>query len=493
MAVCCCWASLAESVAYALSGPRAAPLRLLAPSRPPIHCFALTVKSGGATFLRLRRILIYVICVSIVMVTWSAFAQAGQCNLQVQLLILLDGNGPIWPEAGLVQDASGAFYGTSERGGPLDDGSVFKITPEGILSALVFFDNDSFYPATALTQISNDCFLGTTESEIFKIDSMGDLSNVFTFNLTNGTQPMGDLLFAKDGNLYGSTFYSQPGNGTLFKMTLASDFTTIVNFDYTNGAGPNGLLAEGDNGSLFGETSRGGAYGSGTIFEYSVSGGLTTLYSFTNGADGNYPWGGLLRTVGGDLYGVTSSGGQFGQGTVFQFSTNGGMTILAALDGTNGSYPQARLVQGADGAFYGTTLAGGTFNAGTVFRIDALGNLTTLGVFDGTNGNSCCAPLMIAQDGNLYGTTLGGGHYDYGTVFRLVAPPVVGVTSTLAGPPTLTWNSFSGAHYRIDSSPTLMQNWISLTNCVATGSNTSFAIANIGELQQFYRVVLLPW
>ena len=443
-------------------------------------------------FVGLKTCFIYAICVFIVIVNWCTLAQGEQGNLQVQILTIFDGSGPVWPEAGLVQDASGAFYGTSDRGGQYDTGSVFKITPEGIVSPLFFFDSYSFYPVTALTQISNDCFFGTTEAEIFRIDSMGDLSNVFAFNLTNGTQPMGDLLFARDGNLYGSTFYSQPCNGTLFEMTLAGDFTTIVNFDYTNGAGPNGPLAEGDNSCFFGETSSGGGYGSGTIFEYTASGGLTTLYSFTNGADGNYPWGGLVQNVDGEFYGVANSGGQFGKGTVFEFSTNKGLTILASFDGTNGSYPQARLVQGADGTFYGSTVLGGTFNAGTVFRIDALGNLTTVSVFDGTNANSCCAPLMMAQDGNLYGTTLGGGPYDYGAVFRLVVPPAVGVINTL-GEPVLTWKSFAGAHYRIDSSPALTQDWNPLTNCVATGSNTSFAIANIGGLQQFYRVVLLPW
>ncbi|HEV7925732.1 MAG TPA: choice-of-anchor tandem repeat GloVer-containing protein [Verrucomicrobiae bacterium] len=442
----------------------------------------------------LRTILKQVLRALILMVTCSAIVEAQGTNVQVQLVTLFDSNGPIGPEAGLVQDSSGAFYGTTKFGGPyFDTGSVFKITPDGVVDTLVFFDNYAFYPVTGLTQISNGLFVGTTEGTIFKIDSMGDFSNVFTLNYdTNGTQPMGDLLFSKDGNLYGSTYYSGSGNGTLFKMTLSGGFTTLVNFDYTNGGGPNGRLLEADDGCLYGETSRGGSNGWGTIFKYDGSAGLATLYSFTDGDDGSYPSGGLIQTTNGDFYGVTASGGQFGEGTVFQFRTNAGLTTLISFDGTNGSYPQARLIQGSDGAFYGTTLAGAAFNAGTVFRIDAFGNLTTLGVFDGTNANASYAGLIMAQDGNLYGTTSGGGFHDSGTVFRLVTPPSVTVVNSAGQSTTLTWNSFPGAHYRVDGTSSVNSTWAPFTNFISAGAYTSLAITHSG-LEQFYRVVLLPW
>jgi uncharacterized repeat protein (TIGR03803 family) len=425
----------------------------------------------------------------------SASAQPAQTELRVQLLSLFQSSGPIGPEAGLVQDASGAFFGTSKFGGPqFDTGSVFKVSADGIVMPLIYFDNSAFYPVTALTQVSNDCFYGTTEGTIFKIDSEGNLTNIWNFsNLTNGTEPQGDLLYARDGNLYGSAFYSQSGGGTLFKTTLSGDLTTIAYFNDTNGWGPTGRLVEASDECLYGVTDRGGSYEWGTIFKYSSTGGLTTLYSFTGGLDGQFPSGGLLQVASGDLYGVTSWGGQYGFGTLFRFSTNTGLTTLYAFDGTNGANPSAALTQGPDGALYGTTLAGATSNGGTVFCVDSSGALSTIAVFDGTNANASYASLVVAHDGNLYGTTSGGGYNDCGTIYRIVTQPQLRLEKLTVGGPFLSWSSFAGATYRIDTSSGVDGNWIALTNVSADSEITSYAITNGSGSQQFYRVVLLPW
>ena len=94
----------------------------------------------------------------------------------------------------------------------------------------------------------------------------------------------------------------------------------------------------------------------GTVFKISTNGALTSLYSFTGGNDGANPVAGLVQGSDGNFYGTTSGGGTNDAGTVFKISTNGALTSLYSFTGGNdGAYPYAGLVQGSDGNFYGTT------------------------------------------------------------------------------------------------------------------------------------------
>jgi uncharacterized repeat protein (TIGR03803 family) len=58
-------------------------------------------------------------------------------------LVEFDGNGPgakgKQPEAGLAQGSDGNFYGTTFGGGATDQGTVFKMTPAGVLTTLAEF------------------------------------------------------------------------------------------------------------------------------------------------------------------------------------------------------------------------------------------------------------------------------------------------------------------------------------------------------------------
>jgi uncharacterized repeat protein (TIGR03803 family) len=82
-----------------------------------------------------------------------------------------DGQFPLYEY--LVQGLDGNFYGTTEYGGdltceaPLGCGTVFKITPAGMLTTLYSFCaktgcSDGILPVAGLVQATNGNFYGTT-------------------------------------------------------------------------------------------------------------------------------------------------------------------------------------------------------------------------------------------------------------------------------------------------------------------------------------------
>jgi uncharacterized repeat protein (TIGR03803 family) len=203
----------------------------------------------------------------------------------------------------------------------------------------------------------------------------------------------------------------------------AQSFKTLVNFDGTDGSNPLASLTQGTNGNLYGTTFLGGeskfCRRCGTIFSVTTAGKLTS-HNFCLQAgctDGSNPYAGLLLATDGNLYGVTSSGGVSGDGTIFKITPGGKFTTLHSFDSTNGADPLVALVEGTDGNLYGTTRLGGSNGLGTFFRITLGGTFTKLHDFD-MSGNGPSG-LVQATNGNFYGTTSGGGTHNSGTVFRI--------------------------------------------------------------------------
>jgi uncharacterized repeat protein (TIGR03803 family) len=313
-----------------------------------------------------------------------------------------DGLGPY---AALVQGASGDGYGTTEFGGTgtgcavlssFGCGTVFKITPGGRLTTLHSFCSqagcpDGLQPWAGLVQATDGDFYGTTREggaypgpigdgggTVFKITPSGTLTTVYSFCsqfvnhfCVDGGNPWAGLIQATDGYLYGTTTNGGPNNGgTVFKITPSGTLTTLYNFcsqpNCTDGGGPIGLTQATD-GHLYGTTSVGGAYYEGTVFKITTSGTLTTLYSFCSQRgcpDGSFPYGTLVQATDGDFYGTTLTGGASNCqptscGTVFKITPSGTLTTLYSFSGTDGANPYGGLIQATNGDFYGTTTAGG--------------------------------------------------------------------------------------------------------------------------------------
>jgi hypothetical protein len=158
------------------------------------------------------------------------------------------------------------------------------------------------------------------------------------------------------------------------------------------------------------------------------------LYSFGDRPDGEYPFGKLLLGPNGKLYGTTSSGGEFGNGSAFELSRSGSgwkTTILHSFTGDEDGYaPQGGLIADAEGNLYGTASGGGNLNCGilgcgNVFELSPGKKGWTFQVLydfvGGANdGDLPTGDLVFDRAGNLYGATIhGGGVFDGGVVFEL--------------------------------------------------------------------------
>ena len=311
------------------------------------------------------------------------------------------------PAGNLVQGADGNFYGTTYSGG--SGGTVFKITPSGTLTTLYTFCSqancaDGGFPWAGLVQGTDGNFYGTTTiggafndceygcGTIFKITPVGVLTTLHSFSNADGASPQGTLVQGNDGDFYGTTLYGGtyclPGGcGTVFKITPAGALTTLHSFSgYPNEdlLLPEAGLTQAGDGNFYGTTTQGGSDNAGTVFRITPSGNVTVLHSFcseANCADGREPQSVLVQATDGNLYGTTSGGGNDYSGTVFRITPSGMLTTLYQFcsqpNCADGSLPTGGLLQATDGKFYGTTQSGGSghcFNGGacgTIFGLNA--------------------------------------------------------------------------------------------------------------------------
>ena len=148
---------------------------------------------------------------------------------------------------------------------------------------------------------------------------------------------------------------------------------------------------------------------------------FTTIYHFTGGGDGGYPYGGFVQDKAGNLYGTTSAGGASGLGTVFKVDTAGNENVLYSFSGSDGQWPYATVILDSKGDIFGTTYFGGSSNFGAVFKIDTTGKETVLHSFAGGTSDGCYPfqGLLLDKSGNLYGTTSACGHSNFGTIFKI--------------------------------------------------------------------------
>jgi uncharacterized repeat protein (TIGR03803 family) len=281
------------------------------------------------------------------------------------------GNDGSTPMAGVIEDSSGALYGTASRDGAGRAGTVYRLSP----------------PAAGQT--------AWTETTLWAFSGGAD-----------GGQPVSALVADQSGSgvLYGTTSFGGTSNlGTVFELSPPAagqtSWTETVLWSFTGddkGASPAAGLVQAADGSLFGTTLKGGA-GVGTVFKLTphnggTSWGMGTIWTFSGGADGATPAASLVADGAGNLYGTTQFGGAnycpqanwpfYGEPNTDSdyaanaaYVTNGGngcgvvfelsppaqpgaawvQTVLFTFAGDEpGCNPQSNLLLGANGVIYGT-------------------------------------------------------------------------------------------------------------------------------------------
>jgi len=280
------------------------------------------------------------------------------------------GNDGGYPQAGLIADRSGNLYGTTACCGAHSNGTVYELV------------NSS----------------GTyTEKVLYSFSGEG----------ADGT-PYAGLIADGSGNLYGTTDLR---SGTVYELVNSSGTYTEKVLHSFSGA-PDGELPYGGltidrSGNIYGVTNGGGSvYGFGTVFELLNSSGSYTervLYSFSGGSDGAFPLGRLIVDSSGNLYGTTF-GGSFTPGTVFELVNSSGTytekTLYDFTAGSDGGWPFAGLIADSSGNLYGTTNGGGythcggggdVTGCGTVFKVAPAPDFT-VDVASGASSSATVSP-----------------------------------------------------------------------------------------------------
>jgi uncharacterized repeat protein (TIGR03803 family) len=298
----------------------------------------------------------------------------------------------LFPWGGLVESADGSFWGSTEFGGA-GSGNIFHLELDNTLTSEYSFTGgaDGSVPRhDGLIEDAGGALYGTTQDggffdsgtcrfgcgTVFRFVPGQGLTTLHQFNGVDGNSSEAGVIEGADQALYGTTNGGGLlGRGVVFKLTKTGAYTVLHEFSGADGSFPKASLVQASDGNFYGTTTSGGDHDMGSVFRISPTGTFTSLYSFS-GLDGDRPEAALIQGSDGALYGTTLDGGAYDFGTVFRLTLGGAFTTYHSFNGAQGSHPAAALLQADDGALYGTTERGGgggcspsAFQCGTVFRI----------------------------------------------------------------------------------------------------------------------------
>lgn len=337
---------------------------------------------------------------------------------------------------GVIVDASGVIYGTTQGGGNCATcGVIFRLKEAG--------SGQSTYTVlhrfvTSINGIKPLGLLALQGGKLYGMASAGGDPNcncgvVFRINAdgsgfvalhtfrtaAEGAVPAAGVIVDTDGTIYGTTSAGGAnGAGVIFRISSGGVYTVLHDFIGLVLTGPKGELMFGADGAIYGTQFGGGAFNRGTIFRITKGGAYTVLHDFagfqsSQNPDGASPDGALALGTDGTIYGTTSTGGSANLGTAWSIKPSGGSSYrqLHSFITGEATVPHSGLTIGASGILYGTGANGGTNGDGALFSLTPAGNYGTLFSFDAntSRGDAPQSPLALSG-GTLYGTTLVGGN-----------------------------------------------------------------------------------
>ncbi len=320
----------------------------------------------------------------------------------------------------MVEALNGRLYGLTRA----YNGSIFEFNPatNDLVIVQAFETSTDVSYENRMTVIGSRLY-GNTNSggakfggSLFEFDyTMFSYTPKVNFGPSvEGYNPIGAVVQAPNGKLYGETMYGgENGSGSIFEIDPATDeYETVYSFGATDvGTTPGGRLNLGLNGKLYGSTLAGGAYTYyGTIFEFDPdTHNMRSIFDFDNYNRGANVMGSMVQAPNGNIYAAAVGGGANSKGTLIQVDpVSKEWKKLKDFEGKN--QPFGGLMLLLDGRIYGTTCDGNSsFTSGVLYEIEPITG--TYGVrheFDNATGdNPRGAPVEV--NGKLYGATSNGG------------------------------------------------------------------------------------
>ncbi len=271
--------------------------------------------------------------------------------------------------SGMMSASDGNLYGLCAMGGANGGGALFKIditNGDTYTDIFNFTAVNGADPYGELVQLSDGKLYGMTMAGgannvgvIFSFDpATSTYTKLYVFDPTTGGSPKyGKLLQGADGKLYGLTSTGGANAyGVIFSFDLnTGNYSDLYDFDGTHGSAPLGSLVQAANGMLYGMTQTGGSNGLGVVFGFNLAtNGYSDLLDF-NGTNGSSPQRSLTVSSTGMLFGTTNAGGASGQGVAFSYDVNTNTyTKLADFSSTTtGANPDCDVIEGPGPATVG--------------------------------------------------------------------------------------------------------------------------------------------
>ncbi|MCK5765175.1 MAG: hypothetical protein KAH26_04290, partial [Bacteroidales bacterium] len=342
-------------------------------------------------------------------------------------------------QGSLVQASNGKLYGVTQTGGSHYDGQLFEYDLQtNTYSVKIEFEDagKGRYPLGSLTEATNGKLYGVTHSGgindlgvLYEYDPQNNIfAKLYDFDgSAHGAEPSEGVIQASNGKLYGMTYKGGiQDKGVLYSYDINANVLNQVRHFVgpLTGTSPLGKLLQASNGFLYGMTSLSGLYGFGVIFEYDPgTDTFTKKYDFYN-LDGERPFGSFVELADGYLYAMTYEGGVDNKGVLFKYNPgSGSFAKLFDFYGEDyGENPIGSLCVDANGKLYGMTWFGGAIsNTGLLFEYDPLNGIFTK-KFDFMSAPYGARPygsLMKTSDGQIYGIAYEGGNLHGGAIYKI--------------------------------------------------------------------------